>query len=251
MARLMALNPTLHAKLCVKSNVIEAQCAQERLIPVVLSEFLRLSIEYPIVVTKNNETGKFTCVSIFGFEKGENLFWVNNTWEAIYKPLNIRRQPFFIGNNSQSKQQSRDDFVICFDTKSKRLSDSEGEQLFQQKTGAPSLYLEEIKATLAELLDGETPTVDFLRVLVDLNLLRPLSLDFSFDNGESQRVQGLYAIDENVLNALSDEQILFLHQKSYLSLIYNMISSLGHFYHLLNRKNAVLAKGAQWFAAEA
>ncbi|MBR9911451.1 MAG: SapC family protein [Gammaproteobacteria bacterium] len=246
MERLVLLNQKVHRDIRVKPELVEAHGANERLIPVVLSEFQKLCIQYPILITKNNDTGGFVCVSVFGFEKGENLFWINNAWDAVYIPLNIARQPFFIGRENEIKGEQKDSYVICIDRESQSLDESGGELLFD-KDGKETAYLEKMKAILATLLEGEKATQDFLEKLLSLELLTPVSLDIRFVNDESQRVEGSYTIDEKRLQNLSKDKVAELHALGYLAPIYAMIFSLGQFYPLINRKNAMLSKAGDWF----
>ena len=247
MGQLVLLNQSVHKNLRVNPDKVEAHGAHERSVPVVLSEFLKLAVQYPIVITKNSETGKFLCVAIFGFEKGENLFWKSGAWDAIYLPLNIARQPFFVGKDDEhDRKDSRDNFVICVDEQSECLQQGEGERLFDEE-GKETPYLENMKSILAALLTGETQTQTFVNKLLALDILMPMSLDITFVNEESQQVEGTYTIDEEKLKNLSRESLLELHSLGYLSPVYTMITSLGQFFSLVNRKNAMLTKGNQWF----
>lgn len=247
MSQLVLLNEKFHKDVRIDPEKVEAHGATERLVPVVLSEFLKLAVQYPIVLTKNIETGKFVCVAMFGFEKGENLFWKNSTWDGIYIPLNIRRQPFFVGKDEQRKNSDgQEHFVICIDVASESVQEREGERVFDEQ-GGETAYLEKMKSILSELLDGEARTEAFVQKLLTLDLLTPMSLDITFVNDESQRVEGSYTIDEEKLANLSEESLLELHSLAYLGPIYTMIMSLGQFYPLINRKNAMLTKGSQWF----
>ena len=57
-------------------------------------EFGELQMEYPIVLTRNKETGHFEPVALLGLTSGENLFLGARGWDAHYIPLTIERQPF-------------------------------------------------------------------------------------------------------------------------------------------------------------
>ncbi len=233
MPAFVALNNQAHKYLKIDSSKIEAQGAHERMVPVVLSEFLKLVVHYPIVLTKNAETGRFVCMALLGFEQQENLFWQNNQWQGIYTPLNILRQPFFIG-------QENENTIICIDSESPCMSKTEGELLFTEQ-GEDTEFLRNVKTMLAELIHGETQTLIFIQTLLELKLLMPMSLDITFANQQEQRVQGLYTIDEEKLNALNSEAISALHKKNYLQPIYTMLASLGQIYALIQKKNERIA----------
>jgi hypothetical protein len=201
----------------------------------VLSEFLKLCVQYPIVLTKNGATGQFTCVALFGFEKAENLFWNRDRWDAIYVPLQVSRQPFFLGADAGQQK------LLCIDSQHPAVKQTHGEAIFDEH-GAETAYLQQAKQMLAALLDGEEQTDRFVRKLLAIELVRPMRLEIEFANRQQQRVEGLYTIDEERLQAVSAETIGELHSLQYLAPIYTMLASLGHIYSLVQRKNALLAR---------
>jgi hypothetical protein len=233
MTNFVALHNQLHQSLRIDTQQIEAVGATNNMVPVVISEFLRLVVHYPIVFTKSSENGNFLCVSLLGFEPGENLFWINSQWQSIYTPLNIMRQPFFIG-------QENNQTLICIDTDSSTLKTGQGEPIFDSM-GKETDYLQKIKSRLAELLDGESRTRDFIKALLELNLIMPMALDISFANAQQQRVQGLYTINEERLAQLDADQLIHLQEQGYLQPIYTMIASLGQIYALIQKKNERLS----------
>lgn len=229
MTNFVALHNQRHQQLRIDTQLVESLGATNNMVPVVMSEFLRLVVNYPIVFTKSGETGNFLCVALLGFEQDENLFWSSDQWQSIYTPLNIMRQPFFIG-------QENDQTLICIDADSSTLKTGRGEAIFDS-AGAETDYLQKIKSRLAELITGESQTQDFIKALLALNLIMPMALDISFANAQQQRVQGLYTINEEHLAQLGADQLLNLQQQGYLQPIYTMIASLGQIYALIQKKN--------------
>lgn len=236
MTHFVALHNQLHQSLRVDTTLIESLGATNNMVPVVMSEFLRLVVHYPIVFTKNSENGNFVCVALLGFEAGENLFWQDNQWQGIYTPLNIMRQPFFIG-------QENEQTLICIDTDSSALKSGQGEAIFDA-SGKETDYLNTIKARLAQLLDGESQTQTFIKHLLSLNLLEPMALDIRFANSQQQRVQGLYTINESRIAQLDPTQLSELQQQGYLQPIYTLLASLGQIYSLIQKKNMRLGHEA-------
>jgi hypothetical protein len=238
MSRLVALDNKAHRHLRVAPEKIEAQGARLHMVPVVLGEFLKLCVQYPIVLTKKADTGRFVCVCLFGFEKNENLFWRNGRWDALYTPLQIARQPFFVGADESSREPGQ--FVLCIDTENDSLQERSGELLFDEQ-GNETPYLQRAKSLLAALLTGEADTERFTDKLLALNLVQPMRLEIDYANRQSQRVAGLYTVDEERLKSLSPEHLVELHSLQYLAPLYTMLASLGHVYSLIHRKNALLA----------
>jgi hypothetical protein len=231
MHRLIALNSAAHRNLRVNEQQVLAHAAQLNMVPVVLGEFLKLCVQYPIVLTKNGQTGQFTCVALFGFEKAENLFWKQERWDALYVPLQVSRQPFFLAPDN----------IVCIDTMHPSVQQVQGQAIFDEQ-GAETTYLQQAKQMLAALLDGEQPTDVFIRKLLSLELVRPMRFEIEFANHQKQRIDGLYTVDEARLKALAADTIAELHSLDYLSPIYTMLASLGHIYSLVQRKNELWAR---------
>jgi hypothetical protein len=234
MNRLTALNSAAHRHIRVDQEQVLAQAAQLNMLPVVLGEFLKLCVQYPIVLTKNGATGQFTCIALLGFDKRENLFWKQDRWDALYIPLQVMRQPFFLGTEGTER-------VVCIDTMSPSVRQAHGEAIFAAD-GAETAYLQRVKQMLATLLDGEQHTDKFVRKLLELELVRPMRLEIEFVDQQKQRVDGLYTIDEERLKALTGESVAELHALEYLGPVYTMLASLGHIYSLVQRKNELLTQ---------
>lgn len=238
MSRLVALDNKAHRHLRVAQEKVAAQGARLHMVPVVLGEFLKLCVQYPIVLTKKADTGRFGCSCLFGFEKNENLFWRNDRWDAIYIPLHIARQPFFVA--PRANPQADGEFVLCIDTQNDSLQEATGDCIYDAQ-GNETPYLQRTKSLLAALLTGEGETQRFVDKLLALNLVQPMRLEIEYANHQSQRVEGLYTVDEARMKSLSPEALVELHSLHYLAPIYTMLASLGHVYSLIERKNALLA----------
>lgn len=245
MAKLVAINNQKHRDLLIDTNKAEQYGAELNLIPTVLSEFVSLAVQYPIVFTKNGETGEFVCAAMLGFESKENLFWQDEAWQGMYLPLQIQRQPFFIGEpsakSSEALEQSKD-YVVCVDVESPMVTKTsslniEGKEALYNQDGSESDYLIQAKNTLAHLLQGEAENKVFINALKELDLIQPLSLEIAFINEQTTRLNGLYTINQDKLAALSGDEITSLHQSALLQPIYTMIASLGQIYSLIERKN--------------
>jgi hypothetical protein len=233
MTKLTALSPTLHKHLRIDTDKLEAQGASERLVPVVITEFSKLVVQYPIVFTKSEDSGEFVCVAVLGFEPNENLFWQRQSWQGIYIPLQVLRQPFFVG-----KDQGQN--VICIDEQGSSISHDHGFALFDDM-GGETEFLRDIKKMLAQLLQAERETKEFTRTLVEYDLLLAMPLEITFTNGETRSVRGFYTIDEAKLEKLPADQLLGLQKEKYLTPLHMIIASTGHFYSLIHMKNARLS----------
>lgn len=232
MASLVALDAKEHRNLKVNSSKVEEVGADLHMVPVVVSEFTKLIVNYPILFTKNADTGQFSCIGLMGFEQGENLFWQEREFKTVYVPLNITRHPFYLGKDDNSD----DDYVICVNRDSDLLSQTQGESIFNNDGSATSI-LRAAQEDLTQLVEGERQTQDFIESLSSLGLIVPLSLDITLESGEKKTINGLYSIDEEKMENLSAEQLVSLNRNGFLQAAYTQIASLSHIYSLISLKN--------------
>lgn len=265
MAKLVALNNKQHQHVCIDTQLAQAEGAELHLVPVVISEFLKLVVHYPIVFTKNGDTGQFMCSALMGLEEGENLFYEKGQWSSIYLPLQLARQPFFLGQDdvpvaNAAKTHEKDaakeqKFVICINQAHPSVtglsqSDSGGEQqrLFTDN-GDATTYLQSQQNRLVQLLQGEQATHAFIQTLLDMKLITAIALDIKLADDTTHKVNGLYTIDEEKLNQISHDDLILLKEKGYLSPIYTLIASTSQIYTLIDKKNQRIEQGAKWFQA--
>jgi hypothetical protein len=238
MTHLVAVDNKNHLNTKIDLSKIEQHGADLHLVPVVLSEFIHLAVQYPIVLTKHGETGQFVFSAMLGFEKNENLFWQEEQWQGLYVPLQVRRQPFFIEaiEHQNNSEHDNNELVVCVNMESPALSNNTGEALFDIN-GQESTFFQEAKDLLAQLLTGEKENNLLLESLTLMGLIQPMSLDITFVDQSSTKLWGLYTIDQEKLTSLSKEQVLTLYQAGLLPSIYTMITSLGQVHALIDLKN--------------
>lgn len=255
MTKLVALNKQAHRLLKVDTQKVEAEGADLNMVPVVLSEFRKLIVHYPIVFSKNANTGQFMCSALMGFEQGENLYWQNGAWQGVYIPLQITRQPFFLGQGDNKEStpnadNAAENLIMCINEASPVISKDAGEALFDEQ-GSPTAYLQKQQASLSQLLQGEEQTATFVKAMLELNLLTAMTLDITFADKSSTKVNGLYTIDEDKLTKLSAQQLLDLQKADYLAAIYAIAHSTGQIYSLIDKKNQRLERAQDWFKTAA
>jgi hypothetical protein len=238
MASLVPVDNKKHSNLKVDPNKVECHGADLHLIPVVLSEFVDLAVQYPIVLAKNEETGKFAFTVLLGFEVGENLYWQNEEWQGLYLPLQIRRQPFSV---SQNDSNNNGDYDVFIDTESPTIVPEGGASIFDDR-GFETEFFQQSKSCLVQLLSGEADNQWLLECLQNMDLIEALSLDITFSNQKLTKLNGLYTINQDKLEALNDEQLLTLHKTNLLSPIYTLINSLGQIHALIDLKNQKIEK---------
>lgn len=224
MTNIVPVNKENHRSLCVQPTGGE----DKNFVAVIVNEFSHLVLHYPILFSKDPETGAFYCGAMLGIDAGENLF--RDEGLHVYRPLTVQRGPFYIHG---------DDLAIDLD--SPRVGS--GQPLFTE-AGEPSAYLQSIMGLFRDLVPGMERTKVFITTLLNLKLIEPIDINLGFDDGTKRNLEGLYTINGEALRALPDAAVLDLFKRGYLQLIYLMITSLKQIPVLARKKNDALSKGA-------
>jgi hypothetical protein len=202
------------------------------------TEFRQVQNEYPILFRMNAERDGFSALAMFGFENGENLFLENGRWEAAYLPLALDVKPFLIGLPASGGGEKQ----VHVDLASPRVSGGEGVRVFDEH-GRPTPYLEDIAEKLGALDDGYQNSGAFFAALRRYELLEPLTLEITLDDGSTNRLVGFHVIDEDRLQSLEPEAVGDLHAQGHLMPIFMALASLSNLTELIARKNRRLAHG--------
>ena len=241
--RLVELSRSEHGELRIRADLVEASAASQHLIPIVVSEFRKAATQYPIVFAKHPETGRFAPYVLNGLAVEENLFWSGTELDTAYVPLNVRRQPFYVGTAEAPNGPATN--VLCIDLDNPCL-DAAGAKTILEPDGSDSAYLREILAVLGELVAGQQPTEQFVATLLSLDLLAPILLDIVLDDGTPLQVQGLYSLDEEKFRQLPAGEIPRLWQTGSLDLIYAALIASGQIFKLIRMKNQRIAASRAW-----
>ena len=223
MTQIALIDSQAHRTLRVQTEPSARYGDNQRFVPVAVNEFSLLVVHYPIVLSKDAETGGFYCGAMLGFDEGENLFL--DEGRNVYRPLHLQRGPFCVAGSD-----------IAIDLDNPRVDAPGGEALFSS-SGKPTPYLESILELMRELIPGLERSKVFVETLLQLRLIAPLEIDAQFDDGTSCDVLGLYTIDQEALRALPDASVLELFRRGYLQLIYLMLASLKQVPVLAQKKN--------------
>lgn len=241
--RLVELSRSEHGHLRICADRVEAGAARQHLIPIVVAEFRKAAIQYPIVFAKHPETGRFAPYVLSGLELEENLFWSGTALDVAYVPLNVRRQPFYVGFDDGPDAAGAN--VLCIDLDHPGV-DSSGTRTIVNADGSDSAYLKEILAILGELVAGKAATEQFIATVLSLELLAPIMLDIVLDDGRPLQVQGLYGLDEEKFRQLEPTEIARLWQAGYLDLLYAVMMATGQIFNLIRLKNQRIALNRAW-----
>ena len=200
------------------------------------SEFRSLVADYPIFLHKDEDSGKYLPMAMFGFEVDENLFLEGDSWHANYVPLMIQRGPFLIGfQDSAPGLNTEGSMVVSIDMDNPRVGD-EGEPLFQP-FGGNSEYTEQIIQVLQLIDQGQSAIDDFHHALVEHDLIEPFSLEVRLKTGKSHRLEGFYTINEERLAGLDAEVLADFSRRGILHGAYMVLASMSNIPRLIDLKN--------------
>ena len=197
------------------------------------TEFRDIQSCYPILFTKDPNTGGFFAAAVLGFEPDQNLFLQDNSWDASYVPAVLQRQPFLIATGGEGDNESP---VVSLDLDHPRVSQDEGEALFDAEGGATEFLNQKI-ALLDKLHRGLQHSRGFIDTLLKHELLEQITLDIAFNDGSKESVQGFYCIAEERLYQLKGDVLESLNQAGYLQPVFMAVASLSRMRDIIERRN--------------
>lgn len=202
---------------------------------VVPKEFAEVQKDYPIVFQKDEDSGGFQAVALFGFYENENLFLSSSGWDAGYIPAVMEREPFLIG--VQGKADSESSLMIRVDMMHPRVSQTdEGEPVFLEH-GGRSHYLNHVARNLILIHEGLSESQEFFKVLLQLDVVERLKLDIEFHNGDKYISENYYTINQEKFSELDSNVIFELFNSGYLFYIYMILASMANIKKLVRRRN--------------
>ena len=209
-----------HGHLLVKGTDNFLFAKDFHIAPLALKEFYRAAAYYPIIFLEEPNTKEFRPVAMLGLQLNENLYIdAEGKWLVPYVPAAIRRYPFTL-----APTQDPDQLLICLDEESDLIGTEEGKPLFTPE-GELSETMEHVRQYLTELHQMERFTHQVCKDLQDMNLFTPMNLNVQ-NNGQTQRISGLYMVNEENLNKLGDNDFLKLRRNNALPAIYAHLASL-------------------------
>ena len=195
---------------------------------IVLSEFAAAAAACPIFFSKHSETGHFYVGAMFGFRPGELLVEGAQAGKALFRPLELQRQGFFITDED-----------IAIDVEHPRFAEGASIALFDDQR-QPSDALRLVQSALGQLKAGAEATSAFIDELIGLKLIEPIDVSLQFDDGEKLQLNGLYTVSRDGLNELGDAQLVGLFRKGYLQAALCITLSLNQVGALAHRRNQLL-----------
>ena len=236
MTQIVPLNKESHRTLKVDARASPAYGDNLRFTHVIANEFPQLVVHYPILFSKDANTGEFYCGAMLGFDEGENLFLEEWSDLQFYRPLGLQRVPFYARGPE-----------LAIDLDHPRVGVADGKPLFTEY-GQPTRYLQSIIWAFQDLKPGIEVTKHFIARLLELKLIEPIEIEAEFDDGRIINCEGLYTVNQDTLSRLPDEAVVELFRRGYMRLIHYMIASLKQFPVLARKKNGRILKATESLA---
>ena len=219
------LNRERHAGLKLRTDGDFGFASMINSVMLVGEEFAEAQRHFPIVFVQIAPRQFFPAV-LLGVRGQENLFVdAAGEWaEGVYIPAFVRRYPFVLAP----------DGAVCIDEAGAALSTAEGEPLFLED-GKNSPMLDRISAFLAKYQAEVKKTQSLCDELRDRDLLKAWTVQVVSEAGEAYRMDGLYIVDTEKLNALPDETIAAWFRTGQLACLQAQAASMQNLNRLVRR----------------
>lgn len=236
MTHIVPLSKVEHRSLKVDLRASAAYGDNQHFVQVIVNEFPHLAVHYPILFSKDKDTGRFYCGVMLGFEEGENLFLDQWVVREFYRPLALQRGPFYTHGQE-----------VAIDLDHPRVGADGGQPIFNEH-GYPTKYLQSIIWAFQDLKPGIDTTRIFVARLTELKLVEPIDIEVECEDGATRHCQGLYTVNQETLSRLPDAAVIELFRRGYMRLAHLMIASLKHVPLMARRKNNRLLEATEGLA---
>jgi len=204
-------------------------CAKARAIPITVSEIPAAMKSFPIIFLSRENPAPLAVV---GMVDDVNLFVdENGKWETdAYIPGYVRRYPFGVASEGSGER-----LAIVIDTAYEGLKEGGDFPLFEN--GEPSASTQQAIEFCKAFEQDRMVTNGFGERLNQMELIQGQSAQFT-PQGETEpkTFAEYFGVDEQKLQALSDDQFLELRKSGVLPLIYAMLMSMSNWRMLLQRR---------------
>jgi len=198
------LNDASHKNLAIGDKVDYSLFETMHMLPLQVQEFMSAATSFPIVFTKNAQTGEFLSIAITALKPNTNM---------LLYPFGMS----YVDN---------DKVILGIDINNSSVAEHEAHRLFDE-SGKQTTYLSK-KLELASLQASyHEMTKYFIKVLLNHGLLQPRTLTVTSLDGTKTNIDGIYTIDEGKLQELDDTILLDFAKRGLYSAIYAHLCSLS------------------------
>ncbi|MTJ82171.1 MAG: SapC family protein [Telmatospirillum sp.] len=199
-----------------------AFAARQSVVPVLATEMANAAMVFPLAFAPRGDT--FELVAVLGLAPEQNLFVApDGRWLAGYVPSVLRSHPFQIATAPDGQK------VLCVDVDSGLVVDGHsgmGERFFEEN-GSLSAALQSVVDFLAQRENGIAITAAACAALQEQGLIVPWNITIQRGDAQ-QKIEGLFRIDETILESLPDQSFVLLRKSVALPLAYSQMLSMHH-----------------------
>ncbi|MES2682503.1 MAG: SapC family protein [Pseudomonadota bacterium] len=226
---LVPLNREQHAGLGLPP-ASQAWCAKLNSVHLNAAEFASAAADYPIAFSRDEDSGEFMPMAVLGLRQAENLFvddegrWLPRS----YVPAFVRRHPFCIAEipDREGRAPQR---LVCFEQDALKPG---GEPLFTAQGQATPTW-DNIQRLLEAIEASRQQTRVLCKRLEALGLFTPFEALALPRAGKRMRLQGLFRVDEEKMNAIPGKDLRVMLRKGELKATYAHLISLENFAKLM------------------
>lgn len=209
--------------------------AKDTVCPVVMSEMPKAACQLPLAFVASNET--FMPVAVLGLTSETNAFvGANGLWQDTYVPAQYRGYPFLIAPTAEGEQ------LFCVNENSGLVGEQHSQAFFDDE-GNLSPDLKPIFDFWVQVEANRVQTRRFAQTLKEFDLLEPWEITVENEEGGSYQVTGLYRINEQRLNSLSDELFAQVRAAGVLPMVYCQLFSMQHLPTVAQKAAQRIAEG--------
>jgi hypothetical protein len=214
------LEPVRHAKAGLSPKNDFNFSRTTNAVALTLTEFSSAAFNYPIVFSTVQPVVPF---AVLGIRDNENLFVTDDgRWrENAYIPAYVRRYPFIF-----SEVPNTDRLVLCVDEAAAQYETPSTQPFFVD--GKPSENLQRALQFSEQFHAQLDETRRFCTWLEENGMLEEKVARADMANGQSFTMRGFRVLSSEKMNTLTDVQILELHKKGWLALLYFHLQSQQH-----------------------
>lgn len=217
-------------------GTLPAAFRAQMVIPLSYGEMSLACHDYPLVFVSGDQGKTVAAMAVVGLQQRENLYVTpEGTWDRTsYVPAYVRRYPFCMTRvNVDGKEQEQR--IVCVEKAALRDSGDSGQALHDDK-GEPLPTWEPVRKFLFEFESDLARTEAMCRMLVELNLLEPFTMQAKPDQGDGFSLTGMYRVIEAKLPQLPADKLKELVQNGVLPRIYAHLMSMSNFAKLIGRR---------------
>jgi len=232
MTQFVVLSNEKHSQLRLKRKAIMAYAATQQAIPIEAVEVSKACANFPVFFMKDHHD-EMTLSAIAGFEPGASLFMRDAKWDATYLPACLQTYPFYLMRSPDDETE----YTVGIQEDNPSFSATDGELLFDGE-GKATKHLEHVTNILKGDLTNIQATVKMVTELERLSLFKPVELLIHYQDNTAKKINGLFTVDDQKLNALPANELELLNKYGFLLVIHAMLVSIYQVNNLVNRHNA-------------